>query len=103
MCERAAARVRRVCDEERPALPDFPHVRLVADRADGSLDAAHARFLAHHADLVELLDSLTESERERVGVLETAGPATVAAYVWHVASELTDHLGQLARALHGRP
>jgi hypothetical protein len=99
--ERALARIRRMLDEDRPALPGYDQEQLARDRryVEMAMNPELDRFAALRRETVELLEGLDTAGWGRVGIHSEQGPMTVETYVSHVVGEDVDHLAQISRMI----
>lgn len=94
-------RVRRLLNEDHPALPAWDHEALPARayREGADLDAALRRHAELRHEHLQLLNGLSEQQWQRSAHHETHGQITLTELEAHVAAEEVDHLAQLARLL----
>jgi uncharacterized damage-inducible protein DinB len=94
-------RVRQILTMERPGLlsVDPPALAMRADYTNWSLALALDRFLRRRAETLELLDSCSASELERIGVHPRRGDMTVADLVALMLAHDIDHVGQIRERL----
>ncbi|HET9015523.1 MAG TPA: DinB family protein [Thermomicrobiaceae bacterium] len=103
--ERSLARVRRMRDEDRPALPGYDQAELArtSNYRDQSVIRALERFARLRAEHVALLEALAPEDWERCGEHEESGEITVTQLTAHMARHDAIHLAQIARQIlqHG--
>jgi hypothetical protein len=99
--ERALGRVRRMLDEDDPALPGYDQAALAVERGYRQLDphAELERYEQLRAEHLAVLAALDDAGWRRGGRHSEHGAMDVERYIAHVAAEDIDHLAQIARAL----
>jgi hypothetical protein len=101
--ERALERVRRMLNEDHPAIPAYDQAALAEESGyrDQSLGDALATFLRIRAEQLALLEGLAPAEWERGGSHEESGEITVESLTAHMAAHDAIHLAQIARRISG--
>lgn len=97
--ERALERVRRMLNEDNPAIAGFDQAALAVERRYHEMEVGEqlARFEALRGEHLALLDSLEDPGWQRPGVHQEQGAMTIQLYETHMAGEDADHLAQIAR------
>ncbi|MDI3339839.1 MAG: DinB family protein [Sphaerobacter sp.] len=99
--ERVIERVRRMRDEERPALAAYDQAALAQARRyrDQSLTQALEAFCRLREEQIALLEALAPEEWQRAGVHAEVGEITIQQLVAHMAAHDAVHLAQIARCI----
>lgn len=97
-------RIRRMVDEERPALVPFDEAArlgMVNERHYNQQDmrAVYTDFCQMRAVLIDYLSALQPEQWQRVGIHPTFGELDVAVEVFHTLSHDIDHGEQIGRVL----
>jgi hypothetical protein len=101
--ERSFARVKRMCEEDRPRLEAYDPAELA--QASGyrqqPLDVALAAFGEARAQHTAFLESADDSRWARVGIHEEIGEISVQQLTSHMAAHDAIHLAQISRRISG--
>jgi hypothetical protein len=87
--------------ESHPLDPDRWAEERQYERSDAR--AALRAFQRRRGEVLRLLNSLSDAEWQRGGIHPTRGRRTLTQWVASLAGHDDNHLGQLGRALEGRP
>lgn len=103
--ERTLARVRRMCEENRPRLEAYDPAELAraSGYRDQALDAALSAFIDARAQHAAFLESADESWWARVGIHEEVGAISVQQLTSHLAAHDAIHLAQISRRINSAP
>jgi hypothetical protein len=99
--ERSFARVRRMCEEDRPRLEAYDPAELARtsgyrDQPFGSALSTFIDIRAGHTRFLELAD---ESAWDRVGIHDEVGEISVQQLTAHMAAHDAIHLSQISRRI----
>lgn len=97
--ERFLGRMRRILDEDRPALAAFDQAALAEERNYRSLplEPEVQRFADLRAEQIALLEPLSAAAWARTGRHQEHGDVTIRDLVGHVVAHDSAHLAEIAR------
>jgi len=97
-------RARAMVEQDRPPHTPVNHLQMVIENkyAEQPFETALSEYLAHRAEFIAWVDSLSESDWERTGKHPENGDITVLDQIVQASDHDTNHYEQIARILgHG--